>query len=67
MRRELTIGGWHIGGELDWTHVGIGSAGHAQVRIEWPGGETGLWINAAANTFETIQRGATAAQPWSPP
>lgn len=67
MQRELTIGGGHIGGALGWTHFGIGSASHAQIRVDWPGAQTGPWIDVAANTFETIQRGAAAAQPWSPP
>ena len=25
-RRELTIGGGHIGGQLGWIHVGLGAA-----------------------------------------
>jgi hypothetical protein len=66
MRRELTVGGGHLSGELGWTHVGIGAASQAQVRVDWPGGETGPWINVAANTFDKLQRGAGAAQPWSP-
>ncbi|MFI5199906.1 MAG: CRTAC1 family protein [Candidatus Limnocylindrales bacterium] len=66
IQRELTIGGGHLSGELGWVHFGIGSARQAQVRIHWPGGETGPWLTLAANTFDTIERGATAAQPWSP-
>jgi hypothetical protein len=66
IQRELTIGGGHLSGELGWVHFGIGSASQAQIRIHWPGGEAGPWLTLAANTFDTIERGATAAQPWSP-
>jgi hypothetical protein len=67
IRRELTIGGGHIGGELGWVHFGIGSANAAQVRVQWPDGGPGPWIDVPANTFNLIQKGATSAQPWLPP
>ncbi len=66
-QRELTIGGGHASGQLGWVHFGIGTAATAQVRVHWPGGETGPWLDVRANTFDTIARGASAAQPWSPP
>ena len=66
-RRELTIGGGHIGGQLGWTHVGIGPATEAQVRVTWPDGEVGPWLTVSANQFLDIARGATQATPWSPP
>jgi hypothetical protein len=65
-QRELTIGGGHIGGQLGWIHFGIGGSAQAQVRVHWPGGEIGPWLDVAANTFDTIERGAPTAQPWSP-
>jgi len=61
MRREVTIGGGHIGGQLGWTHFGLGSASDAQVRVLWPDGEQGPWIHVNANAFYSIERGATAA------
>ncbi len=67
MRRELTVGGGHIGGELGWVHFGLGSATTADVRVQWPDGETGPWIQVGANQFAEIDRGATAARPWQPP
>jgi enediyne biosynthesis protein E4 len=67
MRRELTIGGGHAGGQLGWTHFGLGPAGNAQVRVKWPDGQTGPWIQVAANQFVYLDRGATEARPWSPP
>ena len=65
--REVTVGGGHAGGQLGWVHVGLGAADAAQVRVQWPDGETGPWLNVAANQFITIERGATEARPWTPP
>lgn len=67
MQRELTVGGGHISGQLGWVHFGIGSAGAADVRVQWPDGEVGPWIHVPANEFADIDRGATEAQPWQPP
>jgi enediyne biosynthesis protein E4 len=66
-RRELTIGGGHGGGQLGWTHIGLGDADAAQVRVQWPDGETGPWLPVAANGFAIIERGADEARPWLPP
>ena len=65
-RRELTIGGGHAGGQLGWVHFGLGDASGADVRILWPGGETGPWLRVAANEFAVVQRGAAEARRWSP-
>jgi enediyne biosynthesis protein E4 len=65
-RRELTVGGGHLGGELGWIHVGLGAADGADVRVLWPDGVAGPWLHAAANQFLDIERGATAARPWTP-
>jgi enediyne biosynthesis protein E4 len=67
LRREVTVGGGHAGGQLGWIHFGLGAADTAQVRVQWPGGETGPWLDAAANQFVVVERGATEARPWSPP
>jgi len=66
MRRELTIGGGHAGGELGWTHFGLGASGDAQVRVTWPDGTDGPWMNVTANQFVIIDRGAAEARPWAP-
>ena len=65
-RRELTIGGGHAGGQLGWVHFGLGDASGADVRILWPGGETGPWLRVAANEFAVVQRGVAEARRWSP-
>lgn len=67
MRRELTVGSGHAGGQLGWTHFGLGSARVAQVRVLWPGGQAGSWMQVSANQFVDIEQGATEARPWSPP
>jgi enediyne biosynthesis protein E4 len=66
-RREVTVGGGHLAGELGWIHAGLGAAERAQVRIQWPDGEVGPWLPVAANQFVDIERGADAARPWTPP
>jgi hypothetical protein len=65
-RRELTIGGGHVGGQLGWTHFGLGDAAGAEVRVVWPGGETGPWLRVIANEFAVLTRGISEARPWSP-
>jgi enediyne biosynthesis protein E4 len=66
MRRELTIGGGHAGGQLGWLHFGLGSADTAQVRVQWPDGMTTGWMDARANQFAIIERGAGVLAPWQP-
>jgi hypothetical protein len=66
-RRELTIGGGHGSGELGPIHVGLGDATDAQVRVQWPDGETGDWMPLVVDQVQTIQRDAPAPAPASPP
>jgi hypothetical protein len=65
-RRELTIGGGHAGGLLGWIHFGLGDASNADVRVLWPGGETGQWVRVSANEFRVVTRGVAEAHKWSP-
>jgi hypothetical protein len=67
VRRELTVGGGHASGQLGWTHFGLGDAADADVRVSWPGGETGPWLRVSADRFVVVTRGANSAGPWSPP
>ena len=66
IHRELTIGGGHASGSLGWMHVGIGSAGSAQVTIDWPDGRSEGPITVAADTWAVIRRGTGIAEPWTP-
>jgi len=56
IRRELTIGGGHSGGQLGWTHFGLGVARSAKVRALWPDGEVGPWQQINANQYAVIER-----------
>jgi hypothetical protein len=67
IQREVTIGGGHASGELGWIHFGLGDASGAEVRVQWPDGETGPWMQLPANGFATIERGARTPRPWTPP
>lgn len=63
---EVTIGGGHASGELGWIHLGLGTSAQVPIRVQWPDGEVGPWIDVAAGARVTIERGSDAAVPWSP-
>jgi hypothetical protein len=67
MQRELTVGGGHASGQLGWIHFGLGDAERAEVRVQWPDGETGPWLPVAADARVVVERGATAVTAWSVP
>jgi hypothetical protein len=67
LRRELTSGGGHLGGQLGWMHFGLGPADEAGLRVQWPDGETGPWLKMRANMFAIVERGAAEARPWPVP
>ncbi|MGZ8612451.1 MAG: CRTAC1 family protein [Actinomycetota bacterium] len=66
IEREVTVGGGHAGGQLGWIHVGLGDAGAAELRVRWPDGEEGPWLELEANRFATIGRGASEPTEWVP-
>ncbi len=66
-QREVTIGGGHAGGQLGWIHFGLGDADRAEIRVQWPDGKTGPWLELSANRFAVIDRGASKPLPWAPP
>jgi hypothetical protein len=65
-RRELTIGGGHVGGQLGWTHFGLGPASRAYVRVTWPDGDVGSWIGVDADQFATLARDSDRVETWVP-
>ena len=67
MRREVTVGGGHAGGQLGWIHFGLDDADSATVRVIWPDGERGPAMPAVADTFGIVTRGNTDIEPWTPP
>lgn len=66
LRRELTVGGGHAGGRLGPIHVGLGAVTDAQVRVQWPDGDSGPWLSLKADQFVLVERGAASARPWQP-
>jgi hypothetical protein len=67
LRREVTVGGGHAGGQLGWIHFGLGDADRASVRVTWPDGEEGPAMEVGANAFAIVERGATEPVTWEPP
>jgi len=65
MRREVTSGGGHAGGQGGWLHFGLGDTAGAEVRVLWPDGTDGGWQSVDANSFYILARGASAEK-WSP-
>jgi enediyne biosynthesis protein E4 len=63
---EVTVGGGHGGGQLGWLHLGLGDAADAELRVQWPDGELGPWMEVEADEFAIIERGASAPTPWHP-
>ena len=66
LETEITIGGGHAGGQLGWAHFGVGEADSVEVRVQWPDGEKGRWIEVGANRFAVIERDASEAVIWEP-
>ena len=66
VEREVTIGGGHASGELGWIHFGLAGADTSQIRVRWPDGQRGPWLELTADRFATIERGASAPRIWTP-
>ena len=62
--REITVGGGHVGGELLPIHVGLGQATSARVRVTWPDGAVGPWVDVKADQVVAIARDSDRATPW---
>lgn len=58
--REVTVGGGHASGDAGFVHFGLGGATSAEVRVTYPGGETGAWQTLDANAFYDVVRDKTA-------
>lgn len=65
VRRELTIGGGHSGGQLGWLHVGLGAADHASVRVQWPDGTWSSSATVPGDSFHVVDR-STGVRAWLP-
>jgi len=71
LRREVTVGGGHAGGQLGWVHFGLGPAPRVHVRVQWPHGAWGPWLSLSANQFAYFERGVGQSSDrivlWQPP
>jgi hypothetical protein len=56
MRRELTVGGGHAGGQSGWWHFGLGGEEQASVRLIWPDGKGSQWTGLDSNRFYVLER-----------
>jgi len=66
MPRDVLVGGGHASGQMGWTHVGVGTAERAEIRVQWPDGEWSHGYRVFANQYVVIERGAAAAKYWYP-
>lgn len=55
-RREITVGGGHMSGQLVPWHFGIGAAGGAEVRVIWPDGVASDWVQAKPGDTVLLER-----------
>jgi hypothetical protein len=65
MRRELTVGGGHVGGQSGWWHFGLGNEEQTSVRLIWPDGATTDWTDLEGNRLYLLERDKPA-QPFEP-
>jgi hypothetical protein len=56
MRRELTVGGGHAGGQLGFVHYGLGSEATTTIAVTWPEGTRSEWADLAAGGFYALER-----------
>ncbi len=65
MRREITVGGGHAGGQMGWWHFGIGGSAKTEARLIWPDGATGPWQDVESGRFYIVERDKPATV-WTP-
>jgi enediyne biosynthesis protein E4 len=56
LSKEATVGGGHAGGDAGPIHVGLGRAADVEIRVRWPDGEVGPWMNTPTNRVVTVER-----------
>ena len=64
LRREITIGGGHAGGELGWRHFGLGDLAKTELRVIWPDGTAGEWQTVDTDKFYVVERGKAVTE-WA--
>ena len=64
--RTLQVGGGDTSGHAGFTHVGLGVAERAEIRVQWPDGEWSHPYRVFANQFVVIDRTKPQAAYWYP-
>ncbi len=54
--REITIGGGHAGGSAGYEHFGLGTSEQVKIRVIWPDGTQGDWVEILTNQILLIDR-----------
>lgn len=56
LSREITVGGGHAGGAAGYQHFGLGDVARVKLRVIWPDGSIGDWVDLTADQALTINR-----------
>ncbi len=64
--RRLQSGGGHASGDNGFTHIGLGVAERATVRVQWPDGEWSAPYRLFADNFAILTRGEDHVRYWYP-
>ena len=64
--RFVDVGGGDASGHAGWIHVGLGTAERAEIRVQWPDGESSASYRVFANQFVVIDRTKPQAAYWYP-
>ena len=64
--RTLQVGGGDVSGHAGFTHVGLGVAERAEIRVQWPDGEWSHPYRVFANQFVIVDRTKPQAAYWYP-
>ncbi|PWW01638.1 VCBS repeat protein [Hoeflea marina] len=66
LTRRIQVGGGHASGQTGFTHLGLGVAERATIRVQWPDGEWSHPYRVFANQHVRIVRGEDNARYWYP-
>jgi hypothetical protein len=64
-RHEVVSGGGHASGGVGWLHFGLGAETAAELRVIWPDGVAGDWLELPGGTFQILRRDGQAVG-WAP-
>ncbi len=62
MRREITVGGGHVSGQLGFWHFGLGEDGNTSIHVIWPDGTVSDWQDIDADKFFVLPKDKTPVE-----